>query len=126
MKGELRATAKEVIGYVAKDDRDAYEFWRAHAIAFARNYLDDNPEPNPEGETKAAAFRTEMAKTENGKPGDTLADLLVCAKMLNTYIPECFPANEHGQIHFARAMMETTADTICAYVAKVNADKGTT
>jgi hypothetical protein len=39
--------------------------------------------------------------------------------MFDTYAPDLFPANEKGQIHFARAMMEGTADEIRAYTAAV-------
>lgn len=34
------------------------------------------------------------------------------AIMLETWAPECFPANEHGQVDFARALMESAAQAI--------------
>lgn len=40
---DMRDAARDVIGYVHKNDRDAYEFWRAHAIAFARQILAEPP-----------------------------------------------------------------------------------
>lgn len=54
----------------------------------------------------------------DGKPEGTRESLARCAKMLNTYAPECFPANEKGQVDFARAMMESAADEITAYLAR--------
>lgn len=74
------------------------------------------PEPNQEYEAKAAAFRDSMRATEDGKPEGTADALERCAKMLDTYGPDCFPANDLGQVHFARAMMESTADEIRAFV----------
>lgn len=34
------------------------------------------------------------------------------AIMLEKWGPECFPENEHGQVHFARALMESAAEAI--------------
>lgn len=52
---EMRTAARDVIGYVHKGDGEAYEFWRAHAIAFAREWLREHPEAAPPGEHVQAA-----------------------------------------------------------------------
>ncbi len=77
----------------------------------------DAEEPN---EALAATYRAESRTTEDGKPEGTPESLQRCASMLNTYAADCFPANSKGQIHFARAMMESTADEITAYLASLN------
>ncbi len=71
-------------------------------------------EPSP-GEVLAAKYRHSDCRDPDSKPEGTAETLLRCANMLDTYGPDCFPANELGQIHFARAMMESTADEIRAY-----------
>ncbi|TPM06777.1 MULTISPECIES: hypothetical protein [unclassified Mesorhizobium] len=38
--------------------------------------------------------------------------------MLETWAPACLPANEQGQVHFARAMLDSAAATIRALVRK--------
>ena len=67
---------------------------------------------NPENEAKAAALRAQDSVKSEG----TVESLARCAKMLDVYAPECFPANEHGQVDFARAMMESVADEIRAFL----------
>ncbi len=74
-------------------------------------------EQNPEWELLAIKYR-ESDKGADGKPEGTLKSLKRCASMLNTYAPDCFPANENGQVHFVRAMMESVADEIDAYLAE--------
>lgn len=39
-------------------------------------------------------------------------ELRACVTMIRTWIPEVFPANERGQVHFVRAVVESVADTI--------------
>lgn len=39
-------------------------------------------------------------------------ELRQTASMLKTYAEDCFPANEKGQVDFARAMCESAAETI--------------
>lgn len=51
----------------------------------------------------------------DAKPDGTLDGLIRCADMLENWGPECFPANEAGQVHFARCMMDATAAEIRAY-----------
>lgn len=67
------------------------------------------------GEELARKFRISHADEIEG----TQESVLRCATMLDTYGPDCFPANELGQIHFARAMMESTADEIRKFVASL-------
>lgn len=45
-------------------------------------------------------------------PDDAIADLRQCAVMIRTWIPEVYPANEAGQVPFARAVMESVAAAI--------------
>lgn len=71
----------------------------------------------PEYEERAAQFRKQRRDTEDGKPAGTVDELERCAKMLDTYGPECSPANELGQVSFSRAMMEGTADEIRTFLA---------
>ena len=85
---------------------------RKHAAAAGR------ADPNHSNETTAAKFRAELNAGEHGTEG-TRESLERCAKMLDTYAPDLFPANEKGQIHFARAMMEGAADEMRAYAANV-------
>lgn len=47
----------------------------------------------------------------------TIESLVLVAKMLETYGPECFPANEQGQVHFARAIMDSAAAEIRAFLS---------
>lgn len=41
-----------------------------------------------------------------------LRELEQTAIMLEKWGPECFPANEQGQVHFARAMTDSAAEAI--------------
>lgn len=43
---------------------------------------------------------------------DAIADLRQAARMIRIWIPEVYPANEQGQVPFARAVMESVADAI--------------
>ena len=45
-------------------------------------------------------------------PDDAIADLRQAARMIRTWIPDVYPANELGQVPFARAVMESVADAI--------------
>lgn len=76
--------------------------------------------PNPivrEAEQLAKALRGHT-HAGDGQPEGTLESIGRCARMIDTYTPDTLPANEYGQIDFARAMLESTADEIKAYVAK--------
>lgn len=66
-------------------------------------------------EVKAKLFRLSSGMGEN-KPEGTREELEMCARMIDTYAADAFPANELGQIHFGRAMMESVADTIRAFL----------
>ena len=76
----------------------------------------DRALPNPKHEELAAKFRA-GSREGDGKPEGTRESLERCAKMLDTYGPDLFPANDKGQVHFARAMMESVADEIRAFLA---------
>ena len=69
-------------------------------------------------ETLAAKWRAEIAASEDGKPEGTLEALQRCATMIDTYYADLFPANEQGQIHFARAMMESVSEEIKAFAER--------
>jgi hypothetical protein len=68
------------------------------------------------GELDYRAF-CESRSPEDG-PDGTLESLATVATMLETYGPECFPANEQGQVDFARSMMDSAAEEIRAFIAK--------
>lgn len=80
---------------------------------------------NAEHEKIARAFREQIDRTEDGKADGTAEGLLRCATMFDTYAPDIYPANEKGQVHFARAMMESVATEIRAFLAK-NRESGFT
>lgn len=82
----------------------------------------EDREPNPEHEKRAADFRARQRATEDGEPDGTREGLEQCVRMLDTYAPECFPANEQGQVHFARAMMESVADEIREFLKQRDAE----
>lgn len=63
-----------------------------------------------------ARLRSARQADPNAQPEGTLDALIRCAQMLETWGPECFPADEAGQVHFARCMMDATAAEIRAYV----------
>jgi ferredoxin len=67
-----------------------------------------------EGERLASLYRESRDHQDHVE--GTRESLERCAKMLNTYAPDCFPADDQGRIHFARAMMESTADEITKYL----------
>jgi hypothetical protein len=43
---------------------------------------------------------------------DDAEELRLSARMIRKWLPESFPANEKGQVHFVRAVMESVASTI--------------
>ncbi|MBX5206725.1 hypothetical protein [Rhizobium sp. NZLR11] len=43
---------------------------------------------------------------------DTDEELRLAARMIRIWLPEAYPANERGQVHFVRAVMESVASTI--------------
>lgn len=67
-------------------------------------------------EALAKRFREQSHAGESVE--GTRESLAQCARMLDQYAPECFPANEKGQVHFARAMMESVADEIKKFLEK--------
>lgn len=67
-------------------------------------------------EAKAAVAETrepdDFTGASNRSAVRALRRLEQTAIMLETWAPECFPANELGQVHFARALMESAAEAI--------------
>lgn len=90
-------------------DADAY---RLDATAVIEAYLAEHPEPNPAHEELAAKYRAAGMRAEG-----TPFALLQCVNTIETYAPECLPADENGQIHFVRAVLETVSDEIRAHLA---------
>lgn len=58
------------------------------------------------------------ARGPEEQPDGTLESLATVAAMLETYGPECFPANEQGQVDFARCMTDSAAEEIRAFLGK--------
>lgn len=75
-------------------------------------------------EQLAAKLRAEIRASEEGKPKGTLDSLKGTAKILNYYAVECFPANDKGQVHFVRAIMEVAADEITEFLKKTEGKDG--
>jgi hypothetical protein len=65
--------------------------------AMLREWRDNDPEAQPDG---------------------TLDGLATCATMLENLRPDCFPADEHGRVTFARSMMDATAMEIRAFLIR--------
>lgn len=69
------------------------------------------------GEVLYAAYLANERAWGEGKPEGTRESLERCAKMLETYGPDLYPANELGQVDFARAMMESVVGEIRAFLS---------
>lgn len=57
---------------------------------------------------------------------EMIEELRLSAVMIRTWAPETFPANESGQVHFARAIMESVAETIEKALAAATASAAET
>lgn len=68
-------------------------------------------------EAKAKLYRELSKRDPDSKPEGTLESLERSMKMIDTYASDALPAEPNGQIHFARAMLESVADEIRAYLA---------
>ncbi|WP_242095446.1 hypothetical protein [Sphingomonas sp. CROZ-RG-20F-R02-07] len=90
----------------AEVGRAAYRRYARHALAFTGRVASR--------ETEIAAAR---AADSDSQPDGTRDSLAMCALMLETYGPDCFPPDENGQLHFARCMMDATASEIRAFLA---------
>lgn len=83
--------------------------------------------PLHDGEQRLAAWRD---ADPEASPDGTAESLAECATMLETYGPECFPANERGQVPFERCMMDSVASEIRAFLSRTaqeaakSADRG--
>lgn len=69
--------------------------------------------PEAKGEASYQAYRRAMAEEFADEP----ADLPGTLRMLDEWGPDALPANESGQIHFARALLESAADAIRKHLA---------
>ena len=71
------------------------------------------------------SFETKLAEWRGSDPDaaaeGTIEALVTCAGMLEEFGPDCFPPNEHGQIHFARCMTDSVAAEIRAFLANQTA-----
>jgi hypothetical protein len=43
---------------------------------------------------------------------DNIEELRIAARMIRRWVPDCFPENEKGQVHFVRCVMESVAGII--------------
>lgn len=80
------------------------------------------PQP-PTGEQIHALWRAAIQNTPDGKPEGTRESLAMCATMIDTYAPDLDPCNEQGQVSFSRAMMESVASEIRAFLATLPAEQ---
>lgn len=74
-------------------------------------------ELSPESRAKAEyAYKSACLADLESAPDGTRESLAMVAEMIETWGPECWPANKHGQVDFARAMMESAAAEIRAFL----------
>lgn len=111
----------------------AIRFWAAERLRLGKNAAGD-PQivealecaaamvGRTPAEASAAALRA-SGRVGDGQPDGSREELERCARMLDTYAPELFPANDLGQIDFARAMMESVADVIRAFLGRAEGAK---
>lgn len=90
----------------------------SRAAAIALRALADQVDGRNDGERR---FKEWLETNPEAKPEGTVEALAQSATMLETWGPECFPVDEHGKVHFARAMMEGVAVEIRAFLAALNA-----
>lgn len=74
-----------------------------------------------QGERDLAAWR---ATAEGGTADGTRESLAIVAQSLETYGPECFPADEQGKISFERALFDAGAIEIRAFLAATETRHG--
>lgn len=109
-------------GIVESDDAEADEIAaNAALIVEMRNGLPLLLEA-ASGKSGEADYQAWFASQPVDPEDVTPEALAVCAHMLEEYGSECFPANEQGQVHFARSMMSATATCIRGFLA--NQEKG--
>jgi hypothetical protein len=86
----------------------------------------EKPEPNPEWEAKAKALRdqTRMKAEEMAAELDEpVNEPEATLTMLERWTADAEPANEHGQVSFSRAMLESAEDTLRGLIAERGALK---
>jgi hypothetical protein len=72
-------------------------------------------------EQRARAFRKQHEQSD-GKPEGTIESLATIANVLDKWLPVVLPANEEGHVKLARAMMESAASEIKAYLESKSAE----
>jgi hypothetical protein len=80
-------------------------------------WMQANP-PVRSSEVLAKKFREEVRKDPDAAPEGTRESLAKCVRMIEDYIPEALPANEHGQVHFARAVIESVSEEIKTFLER--------
>lgn len=83
-------------------------------IRRARRIIDGDNDAKAQGE---ANYRAYCAADPDHVHDGTIDELKLVARMIDEYAADALPANEHGQIHFARAMLESAGGAIKAYLA---------
>lgn len=69
----------------------------------------------------AVEFANEFGDTQPPAPSvELIEDLRLAASSIRQWMPETLPANEQGQIHFARLLAESAAEAIEAFLAVTN------
>ena len=80
-----------------------------HAFTVSPLYLSPSPSiPEEKGGTAESVVATDEERLE---------DLRLAAASIREWMPETLPASEDGQIHFARALAESAAEAIEAFLA---------
>lgn len=75
--------------------------------------LGDDPRNDfdfPEGEAKYRQYCAEIEPDLDA--ASDREDLHLTVRMLEAWAPDALPANEHGQVHFARAMLDSAARSL--------------
>lgn len=89
--------------------------WGSNALWSESDYRELNPD-SAKGESNYASYLAQERVSGEGKPEGTRESLERCAKMLETYGPDLYPANELGQVDFARAMMDSVVGEVRAFL----------
>lgn len=82
-------------------------------IRRARRIIDGEHDIKAAGEANYQAYR--RALPDVGADG-TREGLATVLRMIDEYAADALPANEQGQVHFARAMLESASDEIRAFL----------
>lgn len=102
---------------------DAYEEVLDLAVYLKQRLEEEKATIRVAPEAAVKLLREETNKDENCRPEGTRESLSRSAAMLELYGPDCFPADDNGQIHFARAMMESVSAEIRSFLKATEAVK---